>query len=148
MAEAHAHDAASLAAATHGPLISYFKTALWVTETAGWAAAYATAARDHSAEWPLSQAATEAKANEHSVQTALLRDIVGNPFRPPPALLTPDIVGLARAMYDSRDFGRTAELADALEAAGCTDAALLAHLRSPGPHVRGCFALDAVLGKS
>jgi hypothetical protein len=39
------------------------------------------------------------------------------------------------------------ELGDALEVSGCTDAELLAHLRSPGPHVRGCFALDAVLGK-
>ena len=35
-----------------------------------------------------------------------------------------------------------AVLADALEDAGCTDAALLEHLRSAGPHVQGCFALD------
>ena len=41
----------------------------------------------------------------------------------------------------------TATLADALEKAGCTDTCLLEHLRAPGPHVRGCFALDAVLGK-
>jgi hypothetical protein len=38
-------------------------------------------------------------------------------------------------------------LADALEDAGCTDADLLGHLRSPGPHVRGCWAVDLVLGK-
>jgi hypothetical protein len=38
-------------------------------------------------------------------------------------------------------------LADALEDAGCSDAGLLGHLRSPGPHVRGCWALDLVLGK-
>jgi hypothetical protein len=38
--------------------------------------------------------------------------------------------------------------ADALEDAGCTDAELLGHLRSPGPHVRGCWAVDLVLGKS
>jgi hypothetical protein len=38
-------------------------------------------------------------------------------------------------------------LADALEDAGCTDAELLGHLRSPGPHVRGCWAVDLVLGK-
>jgi hypothetical protein len=24
---------------------------------------------------------------------------------------------------------------------------LLAHLRSPGPHVRGCWAIDLLLGK-
>jgi len=39
-------------------------------------------------------------------------------------------------------------LAGALEDAGCTDAELLTHLGSPGPHVRGCFSLDVVLGKS
>jgi hypothetical protein len=32
--------------------------------------------------------------------------------------------------------------------AGCTDADLLDHLRSPGPHVRGCWAVDLVLGIS
>jgi hypothetical protein len=45
-------------------------------------------------------------------------------------------------------FARGALLADALEDAGCTDAELLGHLRSPGPHVRGCWAVDLVLGKS
>jgi hypothetical protein len=39
-------------------------------------------------------------------------------------------------------------VADALEDAGCADAELLGHLREPGPHVRGCWALDLVLGKS
>jgi hypothetical protein len=53
---------------------------------------------------------------------------------------------LARTIYDERCFNRLPELADALEAARCTDAELLAHLRSPGPHIRGCWALDAVLG--
>jgi hypothetical protein len=38
-------------------------------------------------------------------------------------------------------------LGDALEEAGCTDADILAHLRSPGPHVRGCWILDLILGK-
>jgi hypothetical protein len=31
---------------------------------------------------------------------------------------------------------------------GCTYVELLGHLRSPGPHVRGCWAVDLVLGKS
>ena len=35
----------------------------------------------------------------------------------------------------------------ALEAAGCTDAELLAHFRGDGPHVRGCWAVDAVLDR-
>jgi hypothetical protein len=42
---------------------------------------------------------------------------------------------------------RSRELGDALEESGCIDAQLLGHLRAGGPHVRGCFALDAVLGK-
>jgi len=51
-----------------------------------------------------------------------------------------------RLLYDERDFERLPELADALEQAGCQNPEILAHLRSPGPHVRGCWALDAVLG--
>ncbi|MGL4550680.1 MAG: hypothetical protein ACRC33_05795, partial [Gemmataceae bacterium] len=53
---------------------------------------------------------------------------------------------LARAAYDRRSFDLLPVLADALEEAGCADADLLAHLRSPGPHVRGCWALDLLLG--
>jgi hypothetical protein len=46
------------------------------------------------------------------------------------------------------DTARLAILADALLDAGCDDEGLLAHLRGPGPHVRGCWAVDAILGKS
>lgn len=45
------------------------------------------------------------------------------------------------------DAGRLAILADALEEAGCTDADILSHCRSPGPHVRGCWVVDLILGK-
>ena len=38
-------------------------------------------------------------------------------------------------------------LADALEDAGCGDAGLLDHLRRPLRHVRGCWALDWILGR-
>jgi hypothetical protein len=55
---------------------------------------------------------------------------------------------LARAVYDEQAFDRLPVLADALEEAGCSDARLLGHLRSPGPHARGCFVVDAILGKS
>jgi hypothetical protein len=37
-------------------------------------------------------------------------------------------------------------LADVLATADCDDAALLGHLRGPGPHARGCWALDLILG--
>jgi hypothetical protein len=79
-----------------------------------------------------------------------LRDLIGNPFRPPrydPAWRTADVLALARAAYDSREFVALPILADALADAGCDDGDILGHLRGPGPHVRGCWALDLVLGK-
>jgi len=118
----------------------------------------------------------------------LLREIVGNPFRPAARwephqnLLSRgwwvrQIEALAHAAYDLRqpdgtlDPARLAVLSDALEEAGCTDEALLRHLRGwepchshdpvracdvchdtgwqplRGPHVRGCHVLDLILGK-
>jgi hypothetical protein len=62
---------------------------------------------------------------------------------------------LAPAVYDERDLprghldaARLAVLADMLEEAGCCELHLLAHLRGPRPHVRGCFAVDALLGRA
>ena len=87
----------------------------------------------------------------------LLREIVGNPFRPvalDPAWRTPSVVSLAQAAYEERilpggtlDSERLAVLADALEEAGCDNADILSHLRGPGPHVRGCWVVDLLLGK-
>jgi hypothetical protein len=91
------------------------------------------------------------EASERQHQCVLLRCLFGSLCRRPPVLapscLTPAVVTLAQDIYDRRAFERTRELADALEANGCEDAELLAHLRSQGPHVRGCFAVDAVLGR-
>jgi hypothetical protein len=80
----------------------------------------------------------------------LLRCLFGNPFRPVAFALawrTPTVVALAQAAYDERAFDRLPILADALEDAGCADAAILGHCRSPGPHVRGCWVVDLILGK-
>jgi hypothetical protein len=99
---------------------------------------------------------------ERAAQADLLRDIFGpSPLRPGPlvpSLLTWNdgiVRTLAQAAYDERllpsgelDPARLAILADALTDAGCTDAALLGHLRGPGPHVRGCHAVDWILQKS
>jgi hypothetical protein len=88
---------------------------------------------------------------EKKAQCDLLREVFGNPFRPPrpdPAWLAwqdGTVPRLARAVYDERRFGDLPVVADALEEAGCADADLLAHLRGPGPHVRGCWAVDALL---
>ena len=54
---------------------------------------------------------------------------------------------LAASVYEEQAFDRLPILADALEEAGCDDAELLAHLRGPGPHARGCWPLDTLLGK-
>ena len=55
---------------------------------------------------------------------------------------------LAQYIYDDRAFDRLPLLADALEDAGCTDRGILDHCRSGGQHVRGCWAVDLLLGKS
>jgi hypothetical protein len=92
-----------------------------------------------------------AMSAEQAAQCGLLRDILGNPFRPPrlePAWLTPAAAAIARRAYDERDFAALPVLADALEDAGCTEVELLGHLRGAGPHVRGCWAIDLLLGKS
>lgn len=89
--------------------------------------------------------------SEETQQSRLLRDIVGNPFRPvilDPLSRRPAVLSLATTLYDEHRFEDLPRLADVLADAGCTDAELLAHLRSPGPHVRGCWALDTVLART
>jgi hypothetical protein len=39
-------------------------------------------------------------------------------------------------------------LADAFEDSGCAPADILAHCRSNGLHVRGCWVVDGVLARS
>ncbi len=84
-------------------------------------------------------------------QAALFRDIFGNPFRPVIAnssWLTPKTSKLAQTIYDERRFQDTPDLANALEDAGCMIWEILDHCQGPGPHVRGCWVVDLVLGKS
>ncbi|MBA4191171.1 MAG: hypothetical protein C0467_24590 [Planctomycetaceae bacterium] len=83
-------------------------------------------------------------------QVHLLREIIGNPFRPvslDPVWLTSDVVALARGIYEERAFDRMPILADALQDAGCDNADILDHCRGNSPHVRGCWVVDLVLGK-
>jgi hypothetical protein len=80
----------------------------------------------------------------------LFDDIFGDAFRPvtfDPAWRTDTVVSLAHQMYESRDFGVMPILADALQDAGCDNEDILNHCRGPGPHVRGCWAVDLVLAK-
>jgi hypothetical protein len=148
-----------------------------------------------------------------ALQAALLRDLVGNPWRPgyphrfcnsadrhighyDARWLTPTVLAIARRAYDEHcPADNLAVLADALEDAGCASEDMLRHLRGQeravcrrcegdgkahgadrpfewsadvdygkcvvckgsgvgtdwvplrGPHARGCWAIDLVLGK-
>lgn len=96
---------------------------------------------------------------EEAAQATLLREVIG----PVPGRRkrfkkiwrSDTVLRLALAAYETRakrsghlDPACLAVLADALEDAGCADTELLNHLRRPGVHVRGCWAVDLVLGKS
>jgi hypothetical protein len=92
----------------------------------------------------------ERRESENATLCSTLRDIFGNPFRPvvyDPEWRTPTVLALARQMYDSREFSAMPILADALQDAGCDHAEILDHCRGPGPHVRGCWVVDLILGK-
>ena len=94
----------------------------------------------------------------------LIREVVGNPFRP--WAVVPDWLGggvvqpdgrtvrvgdvarrLAEGIQADQAFDRLPILADALEEGGVTDPELLTHCRGGAGHVRGCWAVDVVLGK-
>jgi hypothetical protein len=88
---------------------------------------------------------------EQRTQGRLFRCIVGNPFSPVtinPIWMTATVKRLAEAIYEARDFERLPVLGDALEDAGCTNADVLRHCREPGLHVRGCWVVDLLLGRS
>lgn len=90
------------------------------------------------------------EAAEKQAQCDLLREMFGNPFRPialAPEWRTGTAVTLAQRMYEERDFGLMPVLGDALQDAGCGNQELLEHCYGRGPHVRGCWAVDLVLGK-
>jgi hypothetical protein len=97
----------------------------------------------------------EQRAAERVALCDLLRDLFGPLlFRPAPVLdsawLMWDggiVARLAEAIYTERAFDRLGILADALQEAGCSEPGLLAHLRGPGPHARGCWALDWIRGR-
>jgi hypothetical protein len=122
----------------------------------------ARSAARHVASTASHQAARAVEPNwaackaERVAQAQLLRDLFGNPFRTvrPGRVLSPwftwcnaTVVHLAQAIYDEAAFDRMPILADALEEAGCTHHDILNHCRGPGPHARGCFVVDLLLGK-
>jgi hypothetical protein len=147
------HEAAHYAgAAARSYLYKQGEAAVLALLRAAGARAARRARRDKPAARQAAEGAMEALARR------LINEAHGNPFRPvtlDPAWQAPQVVALAQAAYDNRDRfagtldpARLAALADALGGAGCDQPDLLAHLRGAGPHVRGCWAVDLLLGKA
>jgi hypothetical protein len=115
----------------------------------GWPARW-----QHSDDTPTHLAALPPVVREELLtQCALLRDIAGNPYRrvelDPAWLRWNDgtVRRVAQGIYEESAFSELPVLADALEEAGCSEATLLEHCRSAGPHVRGCWAVDLLLAR-
>jgi hypothetical protein len=115
----------------------------------GWASAHATA------PGPLPPLYEQAQLREKATQTRILRDVLGPfPFRSVPVdpvwlrWNNGTIPKIADSIYEERAFDRLPILADALEDAGCDNADILTHCRNGGEHVRGCWVVDLLLGKS
>lgn len=82
---------------------------------------------------------------------AVFRDLVSNPFVPlvwKPEWFTSTVRDIAAHIYAAREFYSMPILADALQDADCTDEQILNHCRENRLHARGCWVLDAILGKS
>jgi hypothetical protein len=93
----------------------------------------------------------ESRRREESAQAELIRDVLGNPFRPiafSPEWRTDTAMALAQQMYESHEFSAMPILADALQDAGCNNDEILDHCRNTNqPHARGCWVNDLVLGR-
>jgi hypothetical protein len=102
--------------------------------------------------WRHAAEATSSGAGaERAAQCDLLRELFGNPFRPSafdPAWRTPIVTAIASQIYQREAWEEMPVLGDALEDAGCPDAAALTHCRAGGPHLRGCWVVDGILGKN
>jgi hypothetical protein len=104
---------------------------------------------DIAGEWKARRAAAWAHTCD------LVRDVFGPlPFRCPHveaawlAWGEATVPRIARAVDDELAFDRLPILADALEDAGCADEDILRHCRGPGPHGKGCWVVDLLLGES
>jgi hypothetical protein len=108
--------------------------AAWAAiKTANWAAG-AASLNAGQATWDAARAD----------QLRVFHDLFDRGARPP---VTPTVTLLALAMYERGNFGAMPILADALEEAGCADAEVLNHCRTPGVHARGCWVIDNILGR-
>lgn len=107
---------------------------------------------EDTVHWYAARAAShpETVRNERKAQAQLVDEVFGSPFASKdfdPSWLTSTVLTLARGIYADRAFDRLPILADALQDADCSNDDLLSHLRGPGHHWLGCWALDLVLAK-
>jgi hypothetical protein len=106
-----------------------------------------------SGRFPTRRPADEAwAAGAWRTQADLIRDLFGHLFHDDPTWADRlerrhEVEPIARAIYDGHSFADVPILGDALEDAGCTDEEVLAHCRQGGEHARGCWVLDAILGR-
>jgi hypothetical protein len=113
----------------------------------GWAQAGVCCISGYPLGWPM---CAEADAKQPAVVASLIRDVIPNPFLPPPrwsAWRTSTVESLASLVRDERRIDLLPILADALQDAGCDAHSALAHLRSRGAHTRACWVVEAILGK-
>ena len=113
------------------------------------------AGRVTPALWALQSAAAavrQMKLDPVAVSFAeLVRDIAGNPFHHitlDPHWKSSTVLDLAHTIYRERVFERVPILGDALMDAGCDSDDIIQHCQRPGPHVRGCWVVDLILGKT
>lgn len=88
---------------------------------------------------------------EREAQAELVREVFGNPYWRQPAdrrRLTRTVVELGRLIDRERCYQRLPILADALLDAGCDDERVIGHCHSPTDHVRGCWVVDLLVGRS
>ncbi len=144
-------DVGAVAAAVHSnPTVGLEQCLRWVVEWVAWSAGRGNGKK--------------AVVRIRSQLCTVFREVIGNPFRPwrsvAPFLgggivqpdgktmhLTDTVQQLAHGIHVDQAFDRLPILADALQEAGMTDEALLAHCRNDTRHVRGCWALDVALGR-
>lgn len=102
------------------------------------------------AAWAVADSGPAHEAEELS-QCDLIREVFGPlrfvPITVDPRWRTETVVALATGIYAERAFDRMPILADALQEAGCDNTDILSHCQGDGPHVRGCWVVDLVLGK-
>jgi hypothetical protein len=123
--------------------------AAWYAAATNAAIAARNAARSAQAG-AASNSLAGSEVGELLAQAQLVREIFGNRFphsAADPSWLTPGAVTLAQAIYDRRAFDRMAEIACVLEDAGCANQGILGHCRGSGPHYRGCWVVDTLLGR-